>query len=398
MTRPDTTWLTEPGLTPWLTPDATPDVTPDAAAAPSKPSPAPAASVSELSDPPRPSPMQRVTVQLAPAPSPPRRASTATGTQPGVARPTASWAPPADEFSPSAVVRERRARPAQGWRATAYSLTAGLWNPGLSQHEATRREHIARARTPLAGWHSVTVSSMKGGVGKTTLTAALGLTLAEHRGDRIVALDANPDAGTLADRLTGHVGVTLRDLVDNLDTIASWTDMAHYTSLAGRLQVLASEQDPAMSEAFTREEYEDVLGVLTRFYNIILTDSGTGVVHSAMGGALDSTDTLVLAAAPTLDGASRASKTLDWLEAHGYGELVESAVVALTLDRRSRAVDSEAIREHFGARCHAVVDIPADPHLTVGGRISLDEMRPGSRDAFLELAALVAEQFSWRKP
>jgi MinD-like ATPase involved in chromosome partitioning or flagellar assembly len=392
MTRPDTTWLAEPGLAPWLTPgDA-----PAAVAAPSKPSLAPAASAPELPEPPRPT--QRVSVQIAPVPSQPGRDSTASGTKSGVARPAGSWSPPGHEFSPSALVRDRRARPAQGWRGAAYSLTAGLWNPGLSQHEATRREHIARARTPLAGWHSVTVSSMKGGVGKTTLTAALGLTLAEHRGDRIVALDANPDAGTLADRLTGHVGVTLRDLVDNLDTIASWTDMAHYTSLAGRLQVLASEQDPAMSEAFTREEYEEVLGVLTRFYNIILTDSGTGVVHSAMGGALDSTDTLVLAAAPTLDGASRASKTLDWLEAHGYGELVESAVVALTLDRRSRAVDSEAIREHFGARCHAVVDIPADPHLTVGGRISLDEMRPGSRDAFLELAALVAEQFSWRKP
>src|SRR5207302_10601687 len=126
----------------------------------------------------------------------------------------------------------------------------------------------------LAGWHSMTGSSMKGGVGKTTIAAGLGLTLAEHRGDRIVALDANPDAGTLADRLTGHCGITVRELIDNIDSVRSWTDMAHYTSLAGRLQVLASEQDPAMSEAFSREEYRAVCALLAKFYNVIITDSG----------------------------------------------------------------------------------------------------------------------------
>jgi MinD-like ATPase involved in chromosome partitioning or flagellar assembly len=303
---------------------------------------------------------------------------------------------PSPAFQPSSVVRPRRSRPDTGWRSAVYALTGGLWNPGISAKEATRRELSARVRTHLPGWHSITVSSMKGGVGKTTITAVLGLTLAEHRGDRIVALDANPDAGTLADRLTGHVGITLRDLIDNLDTITSWTDIAHYTSLAGRLQVLASEQDPAMSEAFSREEYQAVVTVLARFYNIILTDSGTGVVHSAMGGALDGTHTLVLAGAPNLDGASRASKTLDWLEAHGYGDLARRAIVVLTFDRCSPFVDPAAIRAHFAARCRAVIDIPPDPHLAIGGLIDLSELRPGTRDAFLELAALAAEQFSWQ--
>jgi MinD-like ATPase involved in chromosome partitioning or flagellar assembly len=261
--------------------------------------------------------------------------------------------------------------------------------------EAERRGLVGRVRTHLAGWHTVTVSSMKGGIGKTTVSAGLGLTLAECRGDRVVVLDANPDAGTLADRLTGHCGVTVRELINNLDTIRSWTDMAHYTSLAGRLQVLASEQDPAMSEAFSREEYEAVREVLTRFYNVIITDSGTGLVHSAMGGALDGSRTLVIAAAPTVDGASRAFKTLEWLVAHGYRDLVERAVVALSCDRYSRDVDRAAICEYFQARCHAVVEIPPDPHLAIGGRISLDALREGTRDAFLRLAALVAEQFGW---
>ena len=296
------------------------------------------------------------------------------------------------------LVRHRKARPTRGWRAAAYAVSGGAWNPGLSPAEDERRGLIARARTQLRGWHTVTVTNMKGGIGKTTVTAGLGLTLAEHRGDRIVALDANPDAGTLADRLTGHCGITVREFIQNLDTIKSWTDIAHYTSLAGRLQVLASEQDPAMSEAFSRGEYEAVCEVLTGFYNVILTDSGTGLVHSAMGGALDGTKTLVIAASPTVDGASRSSKTLDWLIAHGYDGLVARAVVALSCDRSSRYVDRAAIVEHFRARCHAVVEIPPDPHLAIGGLIDLEELRQDTREAFLRLAAAVAEQFSWDAP
>jgi MinD-like ATPase involved in chromosome partitioning or flagellar assembly len=132
--------------------------------------------------------------------------------------------------------------------------------------------------------------------------------------------------------------------------------------------------------------------------NVIITDSGTGLVHSAMCGALDAANTLVIAGSPPLDGASRAAKTLDWLVAHGYHELVERAVVALSCDRSSRDVDRAAIVAYFQGRCHSVVEIPADPHLAIGGVIALDALREPTRDAYLRLSAAVAEQFTWDAP
>lgn len=324
------------------------------------------------------------------------------------ARPRPAAFPPQDEahsstgtaadLSYNLIVKSRGDRPQTGWRAAAYNLTGGLWNPGLSPAEAERRQQIARTRAPLAKWHTITVASMKGGVGKTTVAALLGLMLAEHRGDRVIALDANPDAGTLADRLLGYpVLVTVRDLINNLHTIQTLTDVSAYTDLAGRLQVLASEQDPAMSESFNKSEYEAVTEVLKRFYNIIITDSGTGLIHSAMHGALDSTRTLVIVGAPTVDAGSRASKTLDWLKAHGYDDLVSNAVVALSCDRFSREIDRGAVRDHFAARCRAVVEIPQDPHLATGGHIQLEELRPATVAAALSLSAHIADQFGWRQ-
>ena len=226
------------------------------------------------------------------------------------------------------------------------------------------------------------------------MAACLGLVLAENRGDRVIALDANPDAGTLADRLTGETSVTVRNLLDNIEATHSLTDVARYTSLAGRLQVLASEQDPAMSEAFSRDEYERVCEVLTRFYNIVITDSGTGLVHSAMEGTLALADSLVVVGSPTVDGASRASKTLDWLIAHGHAAQVADAIVVMSCDRTSKEVDRARVSSHFEARCRAVVEVPHDPHLATGGRIELARLRQDTHDAFLGLAAQLADGFA----
>jgi MinD-like ATPase involved in chromosome partitioning or flagellar assembly len=278
-----------------------------------------------------------------------------------------------DELTEDAIVRFRGERPEHGWRGLLYRLTGGLLNPGLGAAERARRDRLRRIRRPVPGTHQIAVSSIKGGVGKTTVSACLGLVLAEHRGDRVIALDANPDAGTLADRLTGDTSVTVRHMLENLESAYSLGDVARYTSLAGRLQVLASEQDPAMSDAFDRVGYERVCSVLTRFYNVLITDSGTGLVHSAMEGTLALADSLVVVGAPTV-------------------------VVVLSCDRKSAEVDPKRVRGHFESRCRGVVEIPHDPHLASGGRIELERLRPATHDAFLALAALLADGFGGRPP
>lgn len=302
---------------------------------------------------------------------------------------------------------DRPQRPTSGWRGAIYVASAGLINPGVGESEATQDALLNRIRRPLRGGLEIAVTSMKGGVGKTTVTACLGLTLAEHRGDRVITLDANPDAGTLADRLTGEVGMTMRQMLDNIEDIRSLTDVSRYTSEIGRLHVIASEQDPAISEAFNRAEYERICGVLTRYYDILITDSGTGMVHSAMEGTLARAGALIVVGTPTVDGSSRASKTLDWLDAHGFAQLTRDAIVVLSGDRASEQIDRERIRAHFDNRCRAVVEIPYDPHLAVGGRIDPEALRGPVRDAFLTLGALLVDAYGgpppvqdsdWNKP
>jgi MinD-like ATPase involved in chromosome partitioning or flagellar assembly len=295
-------------------------------------------------------------------------------------------------------MRARPDEPASGWRRAVLRATGGLVNPGPSPAEVQWRDQLHRIRRPLLQSHRIAVTSIKGGVGKTTVATLLGLVMAENRGDRVIVLDANPDAGTLADRLTGESSVTVRELLRDIARIHSWTEVSRYTSLAGRLQVLASEQDPASSDAFNREEYEAICELLDRFFNIIITDSGTGLVHSAMEGTLKLADSIIVVGAPTVDGAGRASKTLDWLHAHGHAALASEAVVVLSCDRVSAEVDRARISEHFTSRCRAVVELPHDPHLATGGRVELARLRPSTRHAAYHLAALMADRFVTPSP
>jgi MinD-like ATPase involved in chromosome partitioning or flagellar assembly len=268
-------------------------------------------------------------------------------------------------------------------------------NPGVGVAGQDRAELVHRIRTPLRGSHRIAVISVKGGVGKTTVSACLGLTFAGLRADRVLAMDANPDMGTLADRLTGDTDVTVQHLLDHLGAVdaASINDIEQFVSAVGRLHVLAGGQEPCDGQAFTRDEYEEAVAALSDCYNVLITDSGTGVNHSAMEGTIAAADGVVIVGAPTVDAASRASMTLEWLENIGRGELAHNAVVALSLDRTSRDVDRRVVVEHFAPRCRAVVEVPSDPHLATGGRIDLAACRQPTRDAFLVLAAELADAF-----
>ncbi len=328
--------------------------------------------------------------------------STSSGWQPqGQPGPQPAGRPPS--LTSQSLLRQTGDTPTRGWRKFVHKASGGTYNPGLSPAEVEHRALVARVTTPVRGSNRIAVVSLKGGIGKTTTTCCLGLTLAHHRGDRVVALDANPDAGTLAERLTNVTDVTVRDLLAAVGDIRSFTDVSAFTSLAGRLQVLASDQDPALSEAFSEEEYRSVADVLARYFNIILTDSGTGLLHSAMSGTLAIADSLVVVGAPSVDGASRASKTLDWLIAHGHEELVSRSVAVISSVRPNTGdVDMDMVRDHFAARCRAVVEIPYDQHLVTGGLIDLERVGVPARTAFLELSAHVADGFAMppltRKP
>jgi MinD-like ATPase involved in chromosome partitioning or flagellar assembly len=275
-----------------------------------------------------------------------------------------------------------------------YEMSGGRVRPAPGVAERARNKLAARIATPVTGCQRIAVVALKGGVGKTTTTACLGAIFAEHRGDRVVAVDANPDPGTLGYRIRRDTTRTAKDLLDNVDRLERYADVRAFASQTDlRLEVIASEADPARDEAFGEDDYRELAAILERFYSLVLTDCGPGLLHSAMRAILPSADQLIVVAAPSLDGARSASLTLDWLGKHGYGGLASSSVVVINAIRQRGLVDVDRLQAHFAPRCRAVVRIPFDRHLETGAEIVLDELAPATRRAYVQLAAAVADGF-----
>ncbi|MGH3208064.1 MAG: AAA family ATPase [Trebonia sp.] len=307
--------------------------------------------------------------------------------------------PTSDVLTSDLLLPGRRATPDGGWRRAVYRATGGLIRVDESSASMRRRDLVSRIRTPVVGGHQrVAVLSLKGGVGKTTVTVGLGATLASLRGDRVIAVDANPDRGTLSDKVRPETTATIRDLLDERAMIGRYADVRAFTSQSSsRLEILASDRDPGVSVAFSADDYRAVVGVLEHYYSICITDCGTGLLHSAMAGILELADQMVLVSSPSVDGARSASATLDWLDAHNYSDLVRGGVVVLSAIRRKSksTVDLDRLEQHFGLRCRAVVRVPYDPHLEEGAEVDLEFLNAETAESYLTLAALVADAFAY---
>ena len=314
--------------------------------------------------------------------------STTARTTPEASVSDAGWEPPEE----ATMLRRRAPRPRQGWRALAYDLSGGHWNPGLSEKERKVREREKQIATQLRGKHVAAFFCLKGGISKTSTTAATSIALSNLRPDPVFAIDANPDAGDLAERLVGERQSGITALARDVDRIDSLDALSRYTVTAGRLTMLPGEPNPTLGDSLRSEDFERIMGVVQRYYSFVQVDCGTGVTHPLMRGILGFADTAVIPAAWSITGAKRAAETIQWLQDNGFEQLARTSIVVLTAkDLVSRNVDKDAVLAHLSQAADLVV-VPADPHVADGAQLDWDHLQPATREANLEIAAAITRR------
>ena len=177
--------------------------------------------------------------------------------------------------SPSPVERMRLA-----WRSSGYLYQLD---------EAIARPRLRRCAT-------IAIVSPKGGVGKTTITALLGTLFAMLRRDRIVAIDTNPDFGSLGRALTPEHHTYVDDLLQNLD--CPDLTVTALDSRLGRaahgLMVLPAPTEPDRMARLDQDAYTRVIRRLQDLVGVVLLDCGTGLQEPAARAALATADQIVL--------------------------------------------------------------------------------------------------------
>ncbi len=172
-------------------------------------------------------------------------------------------------------------RASEVWRETGYRtrLEAAIAAPRL------------RRRCP-----TIAIVSPKGGVGKTTLTALIGSLLVHLRTDRVVAVDTNPDYGSLGPTLAPGHDIFVDDLLallDRPDVAVTELDANLARSLDG-LMILPAPTDPARMARLDRSSYKRVIEHLQMKAGVLLLDCGTGLQDPPAQAAIICADQLVL--------------------------------------------------------------------------------------------------------
>ncbi|WP_231605365.1 chromosome partitioning protein, partial [Micromonospora sp. HK10] len=355
--------------------------------------------------PPWPQPAATVAPQ-PPPPQPPGPAPTGyPEQQPGPAPtgyPEQGWAPePGGTPTAEDFARRRQARPVDpvattGVRAVVNRIGLVRLPPG--RHEQEMKRDIEMVRRNFGGLRQVTVVNPKGGAGKTVAILLLAMTFGQKRGGYVLAWDNNETQGTLGMRAqqdfhSRTVRDMLRDLAQFQGPHGRVGDLSQYVRSQGEgmFDVLASDESATGGEMLTAAAFAEIREVVSRFYKLIFVDTGNNVRAQNWQAAMDATDQLVVTMSARNDSAETAARMLDHLEQSGRQRLVRQAVTVVSMPPSRKEIDLPAIQEHFAARTRAVLLAPYERLIDTGEPIRYGQLSSATRDAWLKIAAAVAE-------
>lgn len=272
---------------------------------------------------------------------------------------------------------------------------------GPSVKEMLERDRIDRIARPLNGRKTIMVINTKGGGGKTLVTLMLASYLGRYRSGSVLAWDNNETEGTLGMRAPSQSHHrTVVDLLGALPTIANdpnagTSELEHWVREQRGLSfdVLASADDDEAMRIIGEQEFEDLHTQLSRFYRMIVVDTGNNRLSPNWLAAAARADMLVFATSLKDDTSVVAAKNLDALVAMGRGDLVRNAVCVIS-HTSAKANDIGAgvhTREHFEQWVRAVVDIPYDPMLAPGLHLDPLKISRKTHDSCMEMAAVVVD-------
>jgi cellulose biosynthesis protein BcsQ len=297
----------------------------------------------------------------------------------------------------------------QGWRGT---LTRLGFRMDPSAEELSEREDIRTVSQHWPGPRTVAVVNRKGGANKTPTVVMLSAILARYSGAATVAWDNNESQGTLGWRTEkGAHDRSVLDLIDSSTELLSPSTNAaeiakfvHHQT-ADKFDVLRSDENEEGDHEVTAEEVDIAHQVLTRYYRLVIMDSGNTARAANWRRMIDHTNQLVVPVTAIEDRAEAARLTLQTLESRGGhdAELARNAVVivsestdakrSMTGEALKRAkAEAQRIADGFEPFVRAVVRIPYDPAL-VNGPIRYEALQPATQRAWLAAAAAVAAGF-----
>ncbi|MFD9118092.1 hypothetical protein ACFU6M_26605 [Streptomyces bottropensis] len=253
--------------------------------------------------------------------------------------------------------------------------------------DVAEETRIARElQQPVTTGRVIAVTSIRGGVGKSTTAALLGRTFNHYRHDPVLTMEADAALGTLPVRMgADSVRWAAADLARILNPAMQLTDVTGYLVPVSDGGWLLPGSQGRVGAPLDIRTYRTVTLALRRYFAVTVVDCET-LPGEVARTAMDTAHARVVVAPMTAEGVNGTRQVLDWL-----GQLPHSAlgstVVALTANSPDVTLDRDTAVAHLKESGVHVVPVPYDRHLAQGGPIRTALLGRETRAAAITLAA-----------
>ncbi|MGT2462971.1 MinD/ParA family ATP-binding protein [Sinomonas atrocyanea] len=283
----------------------------------------------------------------------------------------------------------------KGWQGMLNNLGLSL-APGAAELAERADEHLVSRI--YSGPRTIAVVNQKGGASKTPTAVCLAAVFG-RAGGSVLAWDNNETTGSLPWRVERsdhassalHVLERASHLLSDTARAADINAFVHRQT-ADKYDALFSDQDIDGEHEITASEVDVLHAVASKYFNVILMDSGNNHRAANWRQMIRHTDQLVVTATTVEDRVEGARLTLQGLAGRDgrTAQLAADAVVIVSQEQPGHEKLAQLHAEKFAPYVREVHVIPFDPALK-DGVIHFGALRPATQRAWLAAAASVAK-------
>ncbi|CAL9306580.1 MULTISPECIES: type VII secretion protein [unclassified Streptomyces] len=270
-------------------------------------------------------------------------------------------------------------------RRVAESLR-GLAGSAAKDAAAPHGPAGCEVRLPVPSGRVIAVTSIRGGVGKSTVAALLGRTFTRLRPDPVLTLEADAALGTLAVRMGApSVRWSCPELARILTPRMDLNDITGYLVPVTDGGWLLPASQGRVGPPLDVPTYRTVSLALRRHFAVTVVDCET-LPGEVARTAMDTAHARVIVAPRTAEGVGGTRVVLDWLGGLPHRRAIDSTVVVLTSNAPDMTLDLKTAVAHLREPGVTVLPLPYDRHLAQGGPIHPARLARATNDAAVELA------------
>jgi MinD-like ATPase involved in chromosome partitioning or flagellar assembly len=255
----------------------------------------------------------------------------------------------------------------------AFGAVRGLVGSGPDRALASA---VGGVQTPVSSGRRIAVVSARGGSGKSTVAALLGIVYGLRRSDRVLALDAELGLGSLAHRLGMPVGRTLAHVGPYVLTgaLTSGTQIEQAIPRHPTGLWVLPGPPPELAAGIPATGPVDTAKALSQHFGVTILDCAAGIGGDTNAAVLADAHAIVFVTHASVEGVRSAEAGLRLLATTVPDFAAHAVAVLVSMNPRTEGLDLTRAQAVLRPLCSDVVRLPYDRHLAAGGSLHVDQL------------------------